>query len=186
MWNLRGNAEKMKVNIRQERKEDHQTVHDLVERAFRNEEVSDHTEQFLVNNLRKSDAFIPQLSLVATSDDKVIGHILLTKIKIKGKHGNCDALALAPVSVLPEYHKMGIGSNLIHEAHRIAKKMGFKSVILLGHESYYPRFGYKKTSTFGITLPFEAPEEICMALELVPDALHNVSGVVVYPKEFFE
>jgi predicted N-acetyltransferase YhbS len=75
---------------------------------------------------------------------------------------------------------------LIKKAHEKATKMGFKSVVLVGHPYYYPRFGYKFSSSFGIIQPFEAPDECCMVVELVENALFGVHGKVVYPKEFFE
>ena len=174
------------LNIRQENVNDYAIVHDLIEKAFRNEEVSDHTEQFLVKRLRTSEAFIPELSLVAEKDDQIIGHILFTKILINDGRNKYDSLALAPVSVLPEYQGQGVGSALIDEGHNIANVQSYKSVILLGHSNYYPRFGYEKTSKYNISLPFEAPEEICMVKSLVDNGLDGISGEVIYPKEFFE
>ncbi len=64
--------------------------------------------------------------------------------------------------------------------------LGYRSVIILGHPDYYPRFGYKRADKFAIKLPFEAAPENCMAVELVEDGLKGVSGEVVYAKEFFE
>ncbi|BBQ06731.1 MULTISPECIES: GNAT family N-acetyltransferase [Bacteroidota] len=175
----------MEIKIRKEEKEDFKKVFELIRLAFENEELSDHKEQFLVERLRNSDAFVPELSLIAEVDNQIAGYILLTKINIEDKDKNTyTSLALAPVAVLPNYQGKGIGGKLIQAAHDIAKKMGFGSVMLLGHENYYPKFGYKLTKEFGIKLPFEVPEENCMAIELSQNALQNVSGVVRYPKEF--
>lgn len=176
----------MKISIRQESVADYPIVFNLIEQGFRNEIVSDQKEQFLVERLRKSDGFIPELSLVAEVNREVVGYILLSKISIETKLKNYTALALAPVAVLPDFQKKGIGGQLIEEAHRIAREFGYQSIILLGHEKYYPKFGYRPLNEFNITLPFEAPKENCMAIELVPDALSNKIGTVVYPKEFFE
>lgn len=177
---------KSAIHIRQEKSTDFNDVHVLIEKAFRNDDVSDHKEQFLVENLRKSENFIPELSLIAEYEDKIVGHILLTRIKIKNQFQEYDSLALAPVSVLPKYHKQGIGGLLIKTAHKIARELQFKSVVLLGHATYYPKFGYKKASDFEIKLPFEVPLEYCMAIELVKNGLSNVSGTVKYPKEFYQ
>lgn len=148
-------------------------------------EHSDHQEQFLVEKLRESAAFIPELSLVAEDENGIIaGHILFTKIKIVNDKESFDSLALAPVSVKPEFQNQGIGAKLILWGHDRAKELGYESVILIGHEKYYPRFGYKKTSNFGISFPFEIPEENGMAIELVKDGLKNKKGVVKYPQEF--
>lgn len=176
----------MNITIRQETTKDFDAVFALITEAFKNEALSDHREQFLVKRLRKSPSFIPELSLVAEIDNTVVGHILLTKIKIKNLQNEFDSLALAPVSVLPEYQGKGIGGMLIQQSHTIAKNLGHTSVVLLGHEKYYPKFGYQQAINFGIELPFEVPKENCMAIELIENGLDNVSGTIEYPKEFFE
>lgn len=172
------------MKITQEVESDHSAVFELIEKAFAGAEFSDHQEQYLVERLRKSDAFLPELSLVATNNDKIVGYILLTKLTIKNEQHEFPSLALAPVAVHPDEQNKGLGGQLIKEAHRIAKELGFNSVILLGHATYYPRFGYKKASQFGIKLPFDVPDEYAMAIELNLNALEEVSGTVVYPKEF--
>ncbi|MEX0724046.1 MAG: protein-disulfide reductase DsbD domain-containing protein [Gracilimonas sp.] len=75
---------------------------------------------------------------------------------------------------------------MMEAAHDQAREMGFTSLILLGHENYYPRFGYKPAHVFDISFPFDAPPENCMVIELSPNSLKYISGEVVYPKEFFE
>lgn len=172
--------------IRQEQIQDYEKVFEVIEAAFKNVEYSDQSEPFLVNRLRQSDAFTPELSLVAIVDGEIAGHILLTKITIKNIDENYPSLALAPVSVLPELQGQGIGSQLIKAAHQKAKALGHQSIILLGHKDYYPKFGYRQTADFDIKLPFDVPKENCMAIELVENALQNVSGTVIYPKAFFE
>ncbi|MBL1219959.1 N-acetyltransferase [Chryseobacterium sp. L7] len=171
--------------IRQEEEKDHQKVFQLTEEAFRNMEHSDHQEHFLVERLRKSEAFIPELSLVAeTENGEIAGHILFTKLQIQNDAETFESLALAPVSVHPEFQNRGIGGQLILRGHAIAKELGYSSVILIGHENYYPKFGYEKTSNFGISFPFDIPEINGMAVELVKDGLKNIKGIVKYPKEF--
>ena len=175
----------MDIIIRQENNSDYQKVFDIVELAFANMEFGDHDEQDLVNRLRKTDAFIPELSLVAEFEGKVVGHIMLTKIKIANEKQRFDSLVLAPVSVLPEFQNKGIGGKLIEEAHLKAKELGYKSVVLIGHENYYPKFGYELTSKYGIKLSFDAPEKNCMVIELVKNGLKGVNGITEFPKEFY-
>lgn len=174
------------MNLRQETKNDYKAVFNLIKEAFKNEALSDHKEQFLVERLRKSDAFIPELSIVAEIDKKIVGYILTTKLKIKNESNEFESLALAPVSVLPEFQGKGIGGKLIIESHKKAKELGHKSIVLLGHENYYPKFGYQQADTFGIEFPFNVPKQNCMAVELIENGLKNVNGMVEYPKEFNE
>ncbi|MDN3675620.1 N-acetyltransferase [Flavobacterium branchiarum] len=176
----------MEITIRQENENDYPKVFKIIEEAFKNEEYSDHKEQFLVEKLRKSDAFIPELSLVAEVDNEIVGHILLTKLQIENKDQTFESLALAPVSVKPEFQGKGIGSKLILESHAIAKKLGYKSIILLGHENYYPRFGYEQTSKYNIEMPFDVPAANCMVISLTENGLNGVSGTVKYPAPFLE
>ena len=172
------------VEIRQELAGDWKRVEEVVEAAFRGEEMSDGTEQLLVARLRGSAAFVPDLSLVAEVEGQIVGHVLVTRIVVREGEQAHGSLALAPVSVEPEWQGRGIGGRLIEAAHEVARKMGFGSVVLLGHAGYYPRFGYRKAIDFGIRLPFEVPDENCMAVELTPGALDGVSGMVEYPPEF--
>jgi len=174
------------INIRQETEKDYGSTQAVVEKAFKNVEHSDHKEQILVEKLRRSDAFIPELSLVAEYNKESIGHIMLTKLSIENEDDIYESLALAPVSVLPEYQNKGIGSKLINQSLKIAKELGYKSVIVLGHDKYYPRFGFKPASIWGIKAPFDVPDEAFMALELEDKSLDGVTGSVVYRKEFFE
>ena len=176
----------MDIKIRREKEKDYKLSENLVEKSFKNVEHTDHKEHFLVAKLRRSDSFLPELSLVAELNGEIVGHIMLTKLLIENGHKIHDSLALAPVSVLSKYQNNGIGSKLIRESLNIAKEIGFKSVIVLGHDKYYPRFGFKPANTWGIKAPFEVPAEALMALELEAGALDGVTGTVVYGKEFLE
>lgn len=175
----------MEIKLRQETIADWKAVESVIEAAFEKEIYSDQQEHFLVERLRQSAAFIPELSIVAVIENKIVGHILLTKIEIKNETKSFPSLALAPVAVHPKLQHKGIGGQLIRMAHQQAKSLGHTSIILLGHEDYYPKFGYERTSKYGIQLPFEAPEANCMVIELVENALQGVSGTVVYSKAFF-
>ncbi len=97
--------------IRQERPEDYDTVYHVVKEAFENAEYTDGNEQNLVAALRKSKSFIPELSLVAVEDEKIVGHILFTKAVVQG----VEVLALAPLSVLPDYQNRGIRLSLMKD-----------------------------------------------------------------------
>lgn len=176
----------MDLTIRQEEPKDYPAVAKLLKSAFQDETHSDQNEHLLVERLRNSDAFIPELSIVAELEGKIAGHILLTKIKIWNENESFESLALAPVSVNPNHQKKGIGGQLIRAAHQKAKELGFQSVVLLGHQDYYPKFGYKPAGKYGIKIPFDAPEENCLAIELTKNALKGVSGMVAYPREFYE
>ncbi|GBG55415.1 N-acetyltransferase [Sporomusaceae bacterium FL31] len=175
----------MKVTIRQENQTDFDSVYSVVKLAFLNAEHTDHDEHNLVNRLRKSSAFIPKLSLVAIVDGEIVGHILFTRIEIINANERYTSLALAPVSVVPTMQGKGIGGKLIVEGHKIAKKLGYTSAILLGHPAYYPRFGYIPASRFNIRPPFEVPDEAFMVCELAENGLANISGTVQYPNAVF-
>lgn len=176
----------MKIHIRQEEPKDHKTVFQIVEDAFKDMKYSSHTEQFIVEKLRKTDAFIPELSLVAEKEGELVGYIILTKIQIDNGEQIFDALTLGPVAVLPRLHGQTIGSQLIQEVHKRAKALGHEIIVLLGHKDYYPRFGYELTQKYGITLPFGAAPENCMVIGLTQSALQGVSGKVIYSKPFLE
>jgi predicted N-acetyltransferase YhbS len=175
----------MDVTVRRETEKDHEAVFELVRLAFENAEYGDHDEQYLVERLRRSQAFVPELSLVAESRGRIVGHIMLTELVIETEKGRVRSLTLAPVSVLPECQKRGIGSKLIIEGLSEAKRLGYGSVLLVGHAHYYPRFGFRRASGWGIRAPFDVPDEAFMAVELEEDALANAAGTMILPAEFF-
>lgn len=90
------------------------------------------------------------------------------------------------MSVSPKFQGMKIGKALIEKALNKAKEMGFESVVVLGHENYYPKFGFEVASKFGIKAPFEVPDEVFMAIELKEGKLKNVSGIVEYSSAFID
>ena len=173
------------ITIRQEMPQDHANIYELIREAFAPVEESDHNEQDLVERLRHSSSFIPELSLVAeTGQGELVGHILLTRIRIINDAQAFPSLAVAPLSVLPSWQRQGVGSALIREAHRRAATLGYESAVLLGHPQYYPRFGYLPAHRFSVRFPFEAPADCCMVVELLPDGLKGVQGRVEYDPAF--
>lgn len=167
--------------IRQEKPEDYDEIHDVVQKAFASAEHSEGNEQDLVVALRNSNAYIPELSLIAIIDNKIAGHIMFTKLKIQEQ----TEVALAPLSVLPEYQRNGIGRSLINHAHKIASNLGYNYSIVLGSEKYYPKSGYVKAENYNIKAPFEVPSENFMVCVLNDNPV-IISGTVEYAKEFFE
>ena len=169
----------MSIKIRPETEDDHARISEVNDLAF-----GQKNEGKLIEELRKNDQFIPGLSLVAELDGLVVGHILFYPITINCSNTKHLSLALAPMSVIPEHQNKKIGSLLVKEGLRLAKMLGYESVIVVGHPQYYPRFGFSLASQWGIKLPFEVPDTAFLALELIPEALKDRSGVVEYPKEF--
>ena len=167
------------LEIRQENKNDYEQVYNVVKKAFEMAEESDGNEQDLVVALRNSESFIPELSLVAIKDNKIVGYILFTKIKI----GEYEELALAPLAILPEYQRQGIGSKLIERGHKIAKELGYHYSVVLGSEKYYPKLGYIPAIRYGIKAPFDVQSENFMAIKL-NDTNTEIKGVLKYAKEF--
>ena len=162
--------------IRRETPDEFSQIYDLVKVAFQTAKVSNGKEQDFVNQLRSSDNYIPELALVAEEDDKLIGHIMLTKTYIVNRSNRFETLLLAPVSVAFGYRNKGVGSGLIREDFKLAAEMGYTSVLLVGDPAYYHRFGFKSAVDFGIRHTLDIPDENVMACELVPNALHGISG----------
>ncbi|MGL4955703.1 MAG: GNAT family N-acetyltransferase [Bacteroidales bacterium] len=169
-----------RVIIRQEESKDIHKVFELHKLAFGQD-----AEARLVDAIRANPSlFVPELSIVATDEKRIIGHILLSKIKINDKEQTHESLALAPISVMPDLQKQGIGKRLIKKGLETAQSLGFTSVIVLGHEQYYPKFGFTPAERWSIKAPFDVPSTAFMAIELQAEALKGISGTVIYPKEF--
>jgi predicted N-acetyltransferase YhbS len=113
----------------------------------------------LVYDLLGDHSSLPSLSLAAVKDDLIVGHILYTKITITGASEELPSRLLAPLAVLPEVQRKGIGSQLIKTGLHELQKSGVKLVFVLGHPDYYPRCGFRPAGVFGYEAPYHIPEE---------------------------
>lgn len=168
------------VLIRSEIQSDQRQIREVVSAAFGRK-----NEAELIDKIRSSSYFIPQLSLVAVDNGEVLGHILFSLIEIEGVE-KITGLALAPLAVKPIYQRQGVGSKLVETGLLKCQDNGYLIVVVLGEPVFYERFGFKPASLWGIKAPFPAPDEAFMALELQPASGKNYTGTVCYPAYFNE
>ncbi len=117
------------------------------------------------------------ISLVAECNRRVVGHVLLSEVGAP-----VPSMALAPLSVHPDFREMQIGTSLVREAIARARKAGFKAVFVLGDNGYYERFGFSSPKADAFDVPWQGNHY--MALELAEDALAGLGGPIVYPPQF--
>ena len=161
------------IEIREERPDDIDAIRDVNKRAFGQDQ-----EGNIVDALRSNGAAL--LSLVATLNGRVVGHIMYSPIAV----GDVTGAALAPMAVLPEHQRDGIGSKLIEAGTQKLNDAGYPFIIVLGHANYYPRFGFKPASSFGIKCEWEVPDDVFMLLVLDHAKMQGVSGLATYRPEF--
>ena len=140
-------------------------------------------EATLVEGLRDDGLVIA--SMVAVEDaGRVVGHILFSPVTIVTAEGDQMRVAsLAPMSVLPSHQRRGIGSILVEHGIDVCRRAHYRAIVLVGHPSYYPRFGFSHAIVAGLRNPFAA-DEAFMGLELVRGALSDIEGRVIYPEAF--
>lgn len=165
------------MDIRAEKPEDVNAIHQVNREAFGRE-----NEAVLVDQLRGSAATV---SLVAVQSEQIVGHLFFSPVTVSGQ-GSSDLviLGLAPVAVLPNYQRQGIGSLLIQRGLEVCNQFGCDAVVVLGDRQYYSRFGFVAASTQGLRCEYDVPDEAFMVLELNSGALQNCSGTVQYRPEF--
>ena len=167
------------ITIRQEILEDIRAIRYVNTQAFEQEE-----EAALIERLRSNNAIT--LSLVAVEGDQIVGHILFSPVTMESEQENFNAIALAPMSVLPPHQRKGIGSQLVRAALQECHQLGHEIIFVLGHAEYYPKFGFVQAKLKGIGYEFEAPSEAWMVLELREGALAERNGTVIFRPEFKE
>lgn len=162
------------MNIRNETPADINMISELTIAAFQNVAVSNHTEQFIMNALRSANALT--ISLVAEIEDKIVGHIAFSPIKISD--GSLHWYGLGPVSVLPKFQKQGIGSALILRGISMLKELGAQGCALVGDPNYYKRFGFKNTPNL---IHEGIPQEVFLVLPFFDS---TAQGMVVFHEAF--
>ena len=165
----------MNIVIRSETAADEGAIRAVNMAAFGTTEEAD-----IVEALRTEGAVLG--SLVAVLDDRVVGHVMFSRMWIDTVNGSVAAVALAPMSVLPEYQRRGFGAELIRRGITHMRASGERIMLVVGHPSYYPRFGFSSDAARDLDSPF--PRDAFMALELTPGGLNGVAGRVRYPQAF--
>jgi putative acetyltransferase len=166
----------MQVMVRREQPADLTMIRDVHRAAFPSED-----EARLVDRLRENGKAL--ISLVAEVDGRILGHILFSPVSIETVPAITAGLGLAPVSVLPEFQRRGIGSRLVQDGLAVAFRSDYEFVVVLGKPSFYRRFGFCQASTLGLRNEYGA-EEGFMVIELRPGVLPQNGGLVKYRAEF--
>jgi len=164
------------LTIRWETPEDKVAIRNVNEEAFSQKEEAE-----IIEKLRNRGVLT--ISLVAIQDGEIVGHIAFSPVVIESESSNFEAIALAPMAVLPMYQRQGIGSEMVRAGLEECRRLGHEIVVVLGHPDYYPRFGFILAKPKGIDCEFEVPEEAWMILELREAALAGRRGVVRFQPE---
>ena len=164
------------IEVRDERRSDYEAVARVEAAAFERP-----AEATLVEELREIAS--PLISLVATLDSEVVGHVLFSPIRVGAYALDPCPLALAPLAVQPEHQRTGIGSRLVHAGLDACRRLGTPFVIVVGIPAYYPRFGFSRASAHGLRAE-QTRDESFMVRELVAGSLAGVSGLVQYLPPF--
>lgn len=139
-------------------------------------------EATLVDQLREGGAIA---SLVAERSPHIIGHICFSPVEIVSESPVAGLVAgLAPLAVLPEWQRQGVGTQLVVAGIASCRQLGYQAIVVLGHPTYYPRFGFIPASRLGWRCEYDVPDEVFMVLELQPGTLSPAPGLVQYRPEF--
>ncbi|WFN35559.1 N-acetyltransferase [Methanogenium sp. S4BF] len=148
----------MAVNTLIIREANESDLHDVIQ--VEKEAFGYEKEAILVSQLLEDESAEPTISLLAFKEDEAVGHILFTKAAIDGKDPSPLIYLLAPLAIKPEHQKQGIGGMLINEGLKKLKDMGVEMVFVLGHENYYPKYGFiNDAGNMGFAAPYPIPEE---------------------------
>jgi putative acetyltransferase len=170
----------MQVRVRKAIQSDMQSISDVVTAAFgglQGKEIS-----ALIDDLLADPSAQPLLSLVATTKKNIVGHILFSKAIIKRSSRKASAAMLAPLAVRPEFHGQGIGGHLINEGLRRMTAARVDLVFVLGHPTYYPKYGFSTAGIKGFEAPYPIPpgnSAAWMVQELRPGIFERVRGQVL-------
>ena len=165
------------VRVRPEEPSDRSAIHNVHELAFGQREEAD-----IVAAL--CNAGKASISLVAERGGEVVGHILFSAVTIDSEGSPLSAVGLAPMAVLPEAQRQGIGSLLVGAGIAECRRQGQPWVVVLGHPEYYPRFGFVPASRHRIRCEYDVPDEVFMVLELRAGSLPPAGGIARYQPEF--
>lgn len=137
----------------------------------------------LIGSLRESSSFVPELSLVAEFHNRIVGHVLLTKVRLQRDKDGMDILALAPMAVVPSQSHRGIGSELVKAAIDKATELGYPAVVVVGQPDFYQRFGFEPVSNWKLSCSLAVAGDLVSAIEVKKGSLEE-GGHIIYPSQF--
>ncbi len=140
-------------------------------------------EVALLDALRQSSSFVANLSLVAEFKQRIVGHVLLSKVRIQHGAQGKDILALAPMAVVPSQSHRGIGSGLVDAGVALAREQNYDAIIVVGLPDFYRKFGFEPAARFSLRCNLPVPGEVVLAMELKPGGLGK-DGHVIFPSHF--
>jgi putative acetyltransferase len=165
------------MQVRPERPADRDAVARVTDAAFGQPD-----ESHIIEAVRRAGC--PAVSLVAVDGTEVVGHILFTPVDLDPPAAGVVVMGLGPMAVAPARQRQGVGSALVREGLRACAGSGCSAVVVLGHPRFYPRFGFQPASGFGLKSEYSVPDDVFMAIELVPGSLEGSGGLVRYRPEF--
>ena len=180
----------MNIIVRLEEAKDYRRVEEITRLAFsypgriERGQIGCPYEHWMVNELRKRDG-VTDLSLVAVVDGIVVGYIICSKAEVKTDKGVTPVLNFGPISVLPEYQRKGIGKALITNMIEKATQLGYGAILFFGRPEYYPQFGFKEASEFGIADAEGYNYPAFMGMELIPGYLAKACGGRYYESDIY-
>ncbi len=182
----------MNICVREEEKKDYRRVEEITKEAFsypgRVERggIGCPYEHWMVNELRKRDGILP-LSLVAVehTNEEIVGHIICSKAEVRTENGVIPVLNMGPIGVLPEYQRRGVGKALICAMIEKAKTLGYGAILFFGRPEYYPQFGFKEASEFGVADAEGYNYPSFMGMELIPGYLKQAKDGRFYESDIY-
>lgn len=174
----------MDIVLRLEEAKDYEVVENLTREAFWDVYKPGCDEHLILRQLRESEGFVKKLDYLAIDGDKIVGNIVYTKVTVENNSADNEVLCMGPIGVLPEYKGKGIGSMLMRHTIELARKMGFKGIVLYGDPKFYHRFGFVNAEQYGLQTSWGANFEEFMALELSEGSLSGMSGKCFEDKAF--
>lgn len=184
----------MTILVREEEKKEYRRVEEITRAAFsypgRVERggIGCPYEHWMVNELRKRDGVLT-LSLVAANQfgetEELVGHIICSKAEVRTEAGVTPVINMGPISVLPDYQRKGVGKALIYAMIEKAKKLGFGAILFFGRPEYYPQFGFKEASEFGVADAEGYNYPSFMGMELIPGYLKEARGGKFYESDIY-
>ncbi|NGM14933.1 GNAT family N-acetyltransferase [Verrucosispora sioxanthis] len=172
------------LRLRPEDPADTGAIRRVLAAAFARPDVAVPPEVRLVDELRGSDAWLPELAMVAEYGGKIVGCALLTRVLVNSGTASTPALALGPVGVAPHRQRIGLGTSVVQAALEAATELGERLVVVLGDPAYYRRFGFSRADQLGLTSPWSGLGEPWQALVLPPATSGEPPpprGEVVFP-----